>query len=110
MDLGIRGRTALITGGDSGIGWHTARILLEGGAAVVLTDKDHRKLAAAADRLAPQGRLHAFAADIPSLDSLTELHESVQDAVGDIAFLCSDRAAFVNGANYRVGSGSVATI
>jgi NAD(P)-dependent dehydrogenase (short-subunit alcohol dehydrogenase family) len=27
-----------------------------------------------------------------------------------IAFLCSDRASFVNGSNYRVDSGSVATI
>ena len=27
-----------------------------------------------------------------------------------IAFLCSERASFVNGANYRVDAGSVATI
>jgi len=27
-----------------------------------------------------------------------------------IAFLCSDAASFVNGSNYRVDSGSVATI
>jgi len=27
-----------------------------------------------------------------------------------ITFLCSERASFVNGSNYRVDSGSVATI
>jgi NAD(P)-dependent dehydrogenase (short-subunit alcohol dehydrogenase family) len=27
-----------------------------------------------------------------------------------VAFLCSDLASFVNGSNYRVDSGSVATI
>ena len=27
-----------------------------------------------------------------------------------IAFLCSERASFVNGSNYRVDSGSVATV
>lgn len=40
MDLGLDGRTALVTGGDSGIGWHTARLLLEEGATVVLSDQD----------------------------------------------------------------------
>ncbi|WP_375385082.1 SDR family NAD(P)-dependent oxidoreductase [uncultured Microbacterium sp.] len=88
MDLGIAHRTALITGADSGIGWHTARLLLEEGATVVISDQDQEKLDAAAARLEPKrGRLHAFAADITSLDSLEALHSSVQDAVGDIDIL-----------------------
>lgn len=40
MDLGITGRTALVTGADSGIGWHTAKLLLEKGATVVISDQD----------------------------------------------------------------------
>lgn len=97
MDLGIQGRTALITGGDSGIGWETARLLLEEGVTVVLSDKDQEKLDAAAERLeAPAGRLHAFAADITSIESLDELHRSVQAAVGDIDILV--QSAGVTGA------------
>ncbi|MET0735294.1 MAG: SDR family oxidoreductase [Microbacterium sp.] len=97
MDLGISGRTALVTGGDSGIGWHTARLLLEEGATVVISDQDPDALAMAAKELkAPRGRLFAFDADITSLDSLDELHDKVQDAVGDIDILV--QSAGVTGA------------
>ncbi|WP_432534340.1 SDR family NAD(P)-dependent oxidoreductase [Kineococcus arenarius] len=46
MDLELTGHTALITGGDSGIGWHTARLLLAEGARVALTDVDAGRLRA----------------------------------------------------------------
>ena len=85
MDLGIAGKKALISGGDSGIGWETARILLEEGVTVVLTDKDQATLDEAAARL--DGPVHAFAADITSVDSIAALHRQVQGAVGDIDIL-----------------------
>lgn len=88
MDLGIAGRTALISGGDSGIGWHTARLLLAEGATVVLTDLDQDSLDEAAAKLdAPDGRLFAFAADITKVDSIAAMHRQVIDAVGDIDIL-----------------------
>ncbi|MDO3697891.1 SDR family NAD(P)-dependent oxidoreductase, partial [Curtobacterium flaccumfaciens] len=51
MDLGIQGKTALVFGGDSGIGWNTARILLAEGATVVVTDIDQSRLDTSADQL-----------------------------------------------------------
>ncbi len=88
MDLGITDRTALVTGGDSGIGWHTARLLLAEGATVVLSDKDQDSLDEAAARLdAPEGRLHAFAADVTDADSLARMHTRVDEAVGAIDIL-----------------------
>lgn len=88
MDLGIDGRTALITGGDSGIGWHTARILLAEGATVVISDKEQGPLDEAATRLdAPEGKLFAFAADVTSVDELAELHSKTREAVGEIDIL-----------------------
>ncbi len=44
MDLGIKDRWALVTGAAGGIGLATARILLEEGARVLLTDIDAAKL------------------------------------------------------------------
>jgi len=97
MDLGISGKIALITGGDSGIGWHTAQMLLREGATVVLSDRDQGELDAAAAKLeVGDGAVHAFAADITSTDSLAALHESVMGAVGDIDILV--QAAGVTGA------------
>jgi NAD(P)-dependent dehydrogenase (short-subunit alcohol dehydrogenase family) len=88
MDLGITGKKALVTGADSGIGWHTAKQLLADGATVVVTDVDQGRLDDAAARLeADEGTLFAFAADIRRPDDLEALHASVRDAVGDIDIL-----------------------
>lgn len=38
MDLKIKGKTALITGGDSGIGLETAKFLAREGVNIVLSD------------------------------------------------------------------------
>ena len=85
MDLGIAGKKALVTGADSGIGWHTAQQLLDAGVTVVISDKDQARLDEAAARL--NGDVHAFAADITSVESLAGLRTSVLDAVGDIDIL-----------------------
>jgi len=88
MDLGITGRTALISGADSGIGWETARILLGEGATVVITDIDQEKLDAAARRLeAPEGKVFAFAADLTDVASISAMHDQVVGTVGDIDIL-----------------------
>jgi NAD(P)-dependent dehydrogenase (short-subunit alcohol dehydrogenase family) len=83
MDLGISGRTALVFGADSGIGWNTARLLLAEGATVIISDLDQNALDSAADQLeAKRGKLHAFAADVTSAASLADLHARIRDEVG----------------------------
>ena len=44
MDLKIKGKTALITGGDSGLGLETAKFLVREGVNVLLSDLENGKV------------------------------------------------------------------
>lgn len=88
MDLGISTRTALVSGADSGIGWHTAERLLREGATVVITDLDQGRLDEAAARLpADAGQLYAFAADLTDSGAVASLASMVREAAGPIDIL-----------------------
>ena len=87
MELGISGKTALITGADSGIGWETARVLLEEGATVILTDKDPEKLTQAAEKLGSANNVFYYPADITSIEDLKTMHQKIAEEVGLIDIL-----------------------
>lgn len=85
MELGISGRTALVTGADSGIGRATAAELLAEGATVIITDRSQEELDGAAEELgAGPDRLFAIAADLTVPGDVAELRARVVDAVGQV--------------------------
>jgi NAD(P)-dependent dehydrogenase (short-subunit alcohol dehydrogenase family) len=76
------GRTAVVTGANSGIGFETARVLAEHGATVILACRDVAKGEAAAARLSGPGRVAVQHLDLGSLASVraaaSEIHERNQ--------------------------------
>ncbi|MEL6516519.1 MAG: SDR family oxidoreductase [Pseudomonadota bacterium] len=76
MDLGLSGKTALITGGASGIGQATAKALLTEGAKILLADLDEDDAKEAARELG--GDVAPFAADLTDPGAVTQLAETIK--------------------------------
>ena len=81
-------RHVLITGGSSGIGLATARLLARRGARVFLIARSAAKLAAAADAIAQEGGTAAYAvADVGDRNALLTALDAAEEAFGSVAGL-----------------------
>jgi len=85
MHLGIEGRVAVVTGGDSGIGLATAKLLLEEGVKIVLTDKEPEALRQAAATLS--GEVMPVAADLTKAAQVDALAAEAKAAFGPVDIL-----------------------
>ena len=83
MDL--QGKTALVTGGNSGIGLATARLMLAQGARVAITGRDRAKLDEAAAELG--GDVLALQADLTDPAALERVARAVGDTFGHLDIL-----------------------
>jgi 3-oxoacyl-[acyl-carrier protein] reductase len=64
MDLGLRGRQVLITGGSQGIGYAVAQGFLAEGCRVVIAARDQAKLDQAVSQLSRAGDIQAYSVDL----------------------------------------------
>ena len=84
----LKNKTALITGGTTGIGFATARKFLSEGATVIITGQDGERLAKAEQTLAEEfDRISSIRWQAEQLDSSTDVAAFVQNQSGlDIVF------------------------
>ena len=82
MDLGIRGRVAVVTGGDAGMGYATAEMLLHEGVRVVLTDLPGAPLDKAGATLKRFGEVVAVASDLTKAKQVDALQQAARDNFG----------------------------
>jgi len=81
-------RTALITGGGSGIGLAIAEKFVTNGITTVIVGRDQQKLAAAAAKLGPL--CHPVSADLNDLAAIPALVQKIIDTYGHIDILVNN--------------------
>ena len=81
MNLKLKGKTALITGSTSGIGFETAKILLEEGAVVYLNGRKKSSVNEAVAKLKvlyPQAEINGFIVDFKNQEELNQQLQSIE--------------------------------
>ena len=99
MDLGIKGRRAIVTGGGSGIGYETARLFLEEGVRVLIAGRTKEKIEKARDALAAKtgGEVHAVQADMTREADITRMVETAKEKLGGVDILVNNAGTMYSG-------------
>jgi len=98
MDLGLRGRSVLITGGSKGIGWSTAEVFAQEGANVSICSRDDKHVQDATARLEKLGtRAFGRAVDVADAGALSSWVEASAEALGSIDVIVANVSALGSG-------------
>jgi 3-oxoacyl-[acyl-carrier protein] reductase len=92
MDLGLRGKRALVMGASRGIGQGAAAALVRDGAKVAIASRSRERIDVAAEEVAATSGspVRAFVADAGEPDSLRALAREVETALGGVDVLVAN--------------------
>jgi 3-oxoacyl-[acyl-carrier protein] reductase len=99
MDLGIKGRSAIVTGGSRGIGRETARQFLEEGARVLICGRNAETLERTRAELAQAtgGEIHAIVADMTMPGDIERLVATAKEKFGSVDILVNNAGQMYSG-------------
>lgn len=99
MDLGIKGRAAIVTGASRGIGRETARQFLEEGVRVMICGRNAGTIEKARTELAQQtgGEVHAVVADMTREADIARLVDAAKQKFGAIDILVNNAGQMYSG-------------
>jgi 3-oxoacyl-[acyl-carrier protein] reductase len=99
MDLGIKGRVAIVTGGSRGIGRETAREFLEAGVKVMTCARRGDELAATCAELAAKtgGEINSIVADTSKPEDAQKLIDATLAAYGTVDILVNNAGTMYSG-------------
>jgi NAD(P)-dependent dehydrogenase (short-subunit alcohol dehydrogenase family) len=97
----LQSKTALVTGGGSGIGLAVARLFLREGARVAVTGRDEKKLREATRGLDAGDRLLCHAADVTDMEQVRALVRAVTDRLGPVDILVNNAGTNLKERTFR---------
>jgi 3-oxoacyl-[acyl-carrier protein] reductase len=99
MDLGIKGRVAIVTGGTRGIGRETARLFLKEGVKVALCSRHEAEAKQAAEELAAEtgGEVAGFQCDTSNEADIDRFVKAVVDRFGGVDILHNNAGTMYSG-------------
>jgi NAD(P)-dependent dehydrogenase (short-subunit alcohol dehydrogenase family) len=97
----LRGKTAIVTGAASGIGFELTKLMLAHGARVVMADIEAKALDAAADAAGQLGEVLAVRADVTDQDAVEAAAARVDDAFGPPQLVFANAGVSASGASWE---------
>lgn len=99
MDLGIKGRVAIVSGGSRGIGRATAKQFLEEGVRVMTCSRNGAESEATCKELAGEtgGEIRSIQADMTKAEDVQRLVDETMSAYGTVDILVNNAGTMYSG-------------